>query len=119
MMCVAILLIGGCTPKEEIARLQAENDSLRNELATSQNMLFTFKDVSSLIDSIDISRNELRVNIVEGTPYTDYTERLREINDYVKRSEDKISALEKKLKSSNHESGAYEMMVAALKDELS
>lgn len=118
-MCVGILLIGGCTPKEEIARLQAENDSLRNELATSQSMLFTFKDVSSLIDSIDVSRNALRVNIVEGTPYADYTERLKEINDYIKQSEDKISALEKKLKNSRHESGAYEMMVAALKDELS
>jgi len=122
LVCSAILLVGGCTPKEEIAkiaRLQAENDSLRNELAVSQNMLFTFKDVSSLIDSIDASRNALRVNIVEGTPYADYTERLREIKDYVTRSEEKINALEKKLKASRNESGAYEMMVAALKDELS
>ena len=114
-----MVIIAGCVPKEEADKLQAENDSLRNELITSQNMLYTFKDVSSLIDSIDISRNELRVNIVEGTPYNDYTERLREINNYIKRSEEKISALEKKLKTSRHESGAYEMMVAALKDELS
>jgi len=114
-----MVVIAGCVPKEEADKLQAENDSLRNELITSQNMLYTFKDVSSLIDSIDISRNELRVNIVEGTPYNDYTERLREINNYIKRSEEKISALEKKLKTSRHESGAYEMMVAALKDELS
>ena len=118
--CAVILCIGGCTQDEKkLTQLQAENDSLRNELIASQNMLFTFKDVSSLIDSIDVSRNALRVSVVEGTPYTDYTERLREINDYIKRSEEKISALEKKLKSSRHESGAYEMMVVALKDELS
>jgi chromosome segregation ATPase len=119
MAFAASLFIISCTPKEEIARVQAQNDSLRNELITAQNMLYTFKDVSSLIDSIDISRNDLRVNIVEGTPYKDYTARLREINDYVKRSEEKISALEKKLKAARHKSGAYELMVMALKDELS
>lgn len=120
-VCSAILLIVGCTPKEkieEIARLKAENDSLRNELATSQQMLFTFNDVSALIDSIDVSRNALRVNVVEGTPYANYTERLKEINNYIKQSEDKLAALQKKLKESRHESGAYEMMVTALQDEL-
>ena len=117
--CAAILCFVSCTSEEKVKQLQAQNDSLRSELMASQNMLFTFKDVTSLIDSIDISRNELRVNIVEGYPYNDYTERLREINDYIKRSEEKISTLEKKLKASNHESGAYEMMVVALKDELS
>ncbi|HEY3429661.1 MAG TPA: hypothetical protein VGK39_03220 [Cyclobacteriaceae bacterium] len=114
----AIILCTGCTPKEEIVRLQAQNDSLRNELTAAQSMLYTFKDVSSLLDSIDVTRNELRVNMVEGTPYTDYSERLREINSYIKRSEEKIAALQKKLKASRHESGAYEMMVAALQDEL-
>lgn len=115
----AVVLCAGCTPKEEIAKLQTENDSLRNELLAAQQTLYTFKDVSALIDSIDVTRNELRVNMVEGTPYNDYAERLREINDYIKRSEEKITALEGKLKGSRHESGAYEMMVAALKDELS
>lgn len=121
LACAVILSLGSCTQEAEkkLVQLQAENDSLRNELITSQNMLYTFKDVSSLIDSIDVSRNELRVNIVEGYPYTDYIKRLHEINDYVKRSEEKISELEKKLKTSSHESGAYEMMVVALKDELS
>lgn len=115
----AILFCAGCTPKEEIARLQGQNDSLRNELIAAQNTLYTFKDVSALIDSIDVTRNELRVNMVEGTPYNDYTARLREIKDYIQRSEEKIAALQKKLKDSRHESGAYEMMVAALQDELS
>ena len=116
---IIVFFIAACATKEEVSKVQMQNDSLRQELVTAQNMLYTFKDVTSLIDSIDISRNELRVNIVEGYPYNDYTARLREINDYVKRSEEKISELEKKLKGSRHESGAYEMMVAALKDELS
>ena len=116
--CIVVLFITACTSEDKVEQLQAQNDSLRQELVTTQNMLFTFKEVGSLIDSIDISRNALRVNIVEGTPYFDYTERLGEINNYVKRSENKIDELEKKLRASKNQSNAYELMVMALKDEL-
>lgn len=116
---IAFLAMVGCTPKEKVTQLQAENDSLRKELETSQQMLFTFKEVGSLIDSIDENRNALRVNIIEGTPYFSYTERLEEINNYVKRSEQKINELENSLSSSKNETEAYQMMIAALKDELS
>jgi chromosome segregation ATPase len=118
--CLAMVLITGCDNSEErINKLIAENDSLRNELATTQNMLYTFQDVGSLIDSIDASRNALRVNIVEGTPYSEYTDRLKEINAYIKHSEEKIAELEKKLGKSRNKSEAFEMMILALKDELS
>lgn len=116
---IAFLAVFGCAPKEQVTQLQAENDSLRKELETSQQMLFTFKEVGSLIDSIDENRNALRVNIIEGTPYFSYTERLEEINNYVKRSEQKINALENSLSASKNETEAYQMMIAALKDELS
>lgn len=116
---IAFLAMSACAPKEQVTQLQAENDSLRKELETSQQMLFTFKEVGSLIDSIDENRNALRVNIIEGTPYFSYTERLEEINNYVKRSEEKINALENSLSASKNETEAYQMMIAALKDELS
>ncbi len=114
-----ILIFGGCTSKENLSQLQAENDSLRNELITSRRMLLTLGEVGSLIDSIDENRNALRVNIVEGTPYYSYTARLQEINNYVKRTKQKINDLEKSFRDSNNESEAYQMMIAALKDELS
>ena len=82
-------------------------------------MLLTLGEVGSLIDSIDENRNALRVNIVEGTPYYSYTARLQEINNYVKRTKQKINDLEKSFRDSNNESEAYQMMIAALKDELS
>jgi chromosome segregation ATPase len=116
---IAFLAVFGCVPKEKVTQLQAENDSLRKELETSQLMLFSFKEVGSLIDSIDENRNALRVNIIEGTPYFSYTERLEEINSYVKRSEQKIDELENNLRTSHNETDAYQMMIVALKDELS
>jgi chromosome segregation ATPase len=122
---LTILFLVGCSPKEELDQaqdklnqLQIQNDSLRTELNTSRKLLVTLGEVGSLIDSIDENRNALRVNIVEGTPYYDYKARLSEINDYVKRTEEKISELEKSFRDSNQESEAYQMMIAALKDEL-
>lgn len=115
---ILFLFSVGCTSKEQLTKLQTENDSLRKELSTSQEMLYTFKEVGSLIDSIDQSRNALRVNIIEGTPYFSYTERLNEINSYIKSSERKILNLESTLKEYSNQSDAYEMLVAALKDEL-
>jgi len=113
-----LLLLIGCTSKDQLTKLQSENDSLKQQLSASQEMLFTFRDVGSLIDSIDQSRNALRVNIVEGTPYFSYTERLKEINNYIQSSQQKISNLEATVKEYGQQSLAYEMLVAALKDEL-
>ncbi|MCI0751102.1 MAG: hypothetical protein L0Y35_04635 [Flammeovirgaceae bacterium] len=113
------VLISSCTSKEKLTKLQTENDSLANELATSQKMLVNFQEVGSLLDTIDNNRNALHINMIEGTTYADYTSRLEEINSYVKKSQQKIDDLELLLKDSRHESSAYQMMIMALKDELS
>ena len=119
-------VIVGCTSKEELVQvqdellqLQTQNDSLRTELAKSRTLLVTLGEVGSLIDSIDENRNALRVNIVEGTPLFTYSARLQEINDYVKKTQLKIATLEQSFRDANIESEAYQMMIAALKDELS
>ncbi|MFZ6010198.1 MAG: hypothetical protein ACOYXT_07585 [Bacteroidota bacterium] len=75
-------------------------------------------EIKGLLDSIDESRNVLRVQMHEGTSFEDFTSRLTDINQYVKRSVEKILNLENALKTSETESEAYVMMVAALKDEL-
>jgi chromosome segregation ATPase len=82
-------------------------------------MLFTLREVGSLIDSIDANRNALRVRVVEGTTLLSYQERLMEVNEYVKRSEEKLKDLRSALQAANTESEAYLMMVSSLQDELS
>jgi chromosome segregation ATPase len=76
------------------------------------------RDIKVLIDSIDKNRNTLHVTLTEGTTYDDVSSRLVNINDYVKRTEEKITTVEKDLKSSKGKAFAYMMMVGALKDEL-
>lgn len=112
-----LVVIAGCNSRE-LTRLQVENDSLRNELATRQNVLTSLRDVRVLLDSIDANRNSLRSNLSEGTSYEDFSTRLKDINEFVKMSEEKIDLIQNALKNSKHEAGAYLMLVDALKSEV-
>lgn len=96
-LSIAVVLIG-CDSKEK-AKLQYKIDSLNTELQTSQMEASQLKDVNVLIDSIDASRKVLRANVVEGTSYASYSERLQDINQYIKESQTKIAELEKKSKN--------------------
>src|SRR5688572_3087121 len=116
-LLVLAIVIAGCNSKE-LARLQLENDSLRSELASRHTVLASLKDVTVLLDSIDANRNSLRSNLSEGTSYEEFTTRLKDINEFVKMSEEKTSMTQRALKNSEHEASAYLMLVDALKSEV-
>jgi chromosome segregation ATPase len=116
VFCLALTL-SGCY-KSEYERVKHENDSLRNVLKTNHEVVATLHDVRSLLDSIDISRHALRTELSKGTTYGDVSTRLQSINQFVKRSEEKITVLEQKLKSTESDASAYVMMIDALKGEL-
>ncbi len=112
-----VLLLASCGTKE-IERLKAENDSLRSVLADNQKVMVVMTDVKSLLDSIDVSRHLLRVDLHEGTTIDNFNSRLSEINGYVKQTETKIADLTKEMKEAKHDASAYFLMMDALKDEL-
>lgn len=114
---VLLITIAGCNT-QELARLQSENDSLRNELTSGANVLTSLKDVRGLLDSIDANRKSLRTNLSEGTSYEEFTTRLKDINAFVKMSEEKIDLIQNSLKDSKNEASAYLMLVDALKGEV-
>ena len=86
-----------CDSKEK-ARLQSKLDSVSTELQASQQVELQMKEVDALIDSIDISRKVLRANVVEGTSYDNYANRLKDVNQYIKDTQIKIAELEKTAK---------------------
>lgn len=109
--------ISGCNTEEK-AQLQSKVDSLTVELETSQRMAQTLQDVGILMDSIDANRQLLRVNMVEGTTYDNYTSRMKDLNNYVRETEDKIEELEKQLKKSTNKANAFAATIKKLKAEL-
>ncbi|MCS6973421.1 MAG: hypothetical protein NZM13_02955 [Cyclobacteriaceae bacterium] len=114
---IALLVLYSCGAREK-AELQAQVDSLKVELETSQRLANTLMEVGVLMDSIDASRQLLRINMVEGTTYDDYTARMKDINKYVKETERKIDELEKALKKSRGAVSAYAKQVTKLKADL-
>jgi chromosome segregation ATPase len=111
------MLLASCGGAEN-ARLKGQLDSLQNELQVSQQMAQTLQEVGTLMDSIDANRQMLRVNMVEGTTYADYTSRMKDLNNYVKETQSKIGDLEKSLKKSKANANAYAATVKKLKEDL-
>jgi chromosome segregation ATPase len=106
-----------CDNKEK-ETLRTQVDSLKRELETSQEMAQTLTEVGTLMDSIDASRQLLRVNMVEGTTYDDYSSRMRDLNAYVKDTQSKIDELESSLKSSKANAKAYSNTIKKLRADL-
>ncbi len=106
-------LLFSCDSKEK-ARLEFKVDSLNNELNASQAVASQMKEVDVLIDSIDASRKVLRANVVEGTSYDNYANRLKDINQYIKDTQVKIAALEKSAKEARGMSSSIRRLKADL-----
>lgn len=113
---VSVMMFGCGTKEREM--LQSQVDSLKVELETSQAMAQTLTEVGAMMDSIDASRQLLRVNMKEGTTYTDYTSRMKDINGYVKETRKKIEDLEKSLKTSRSNAEAFSNTIRRLKADL-
>lgn len=116
IIAFAAVALAGCGGQSD--KLQSQVDSLRAELQTSQQFSQTLQEVGTLMDSIDANRQLLRVNMVEGTTYADYTSRMKDINNYVKDTQRKIEDLEKSLKKSKGNVNAYAATIKKLKSEL-
>lgn len=103
---------------QEKETLKKQVDSLNLELERSYQMSQTLTEVGVLMDSIDASRQLLRVNMVEGTPYSDYAARMRDLNEYVRQTESKIDDLEKSMKTSKANAAAFARTISKLKADL-
>jgi chromosome segregation ATPase len=110
-------LLAGCGAKEK-EMLQTKVDSLQVELETSQKMAVTLTEVGAMMDSIDASRQLLRVNMVEGTTFDDYKNRMKDINGYVKDTQKKIDDMEKSLKDSKANSSSFSRTIKKLRADL-
>lgn len=96
-------LMMSCDSKER-AQLQHRVDSLSAELQASKQVEATMAEVGVLIDSIDANRQALRAEMVEGTSYTDYIKRLKDINQHITDTKNKVAELEKNVKNTKSSS---------------
>lgn len=117
LVVLLVASLASCNTNEK-AQLQSKVDSLSIELETSQRMAQTLQDVGVLMDSIDANRQLLRINMVEGTTYDNYTNRMKDLNNYVRETENKIEDLEKQLKKSKGSAASFSASIKKLKAQL-
>lgn len=111
------LLVTACN-SNEVTRLRIENDSLRNELDSHLARMNPLTDVTVWMDSIDAGRMVILASMRDGNRSVDLSSRLRDVNQFVKMSEERLEVLQSALRSSKLESSSYLMLVDALKSEV-
>jgi hypothetical protein len=109
------LLLFSCN--SEVKKLKAENDSLRMQLRTGNQVVSTIVSVNTLLDSIDATRNVMKLNHSEGEK-VDYAKRMLDLKDYIKQTENKIVELEAEMVETSVNSETYLAIIGALRDEL-
>ncbi len=109
-----ILLFTGCGMK----KLKDENMALKNELEVTQKANQTLYEVGTLLDSIDASRNNLNMQLEQGTSYDEYVRRVKDLNEYVKSSEKKLNDLDNALKKAHQTSSYLSSSIKKLRKEL-
>ena len=115
MVIPALLLACDSREKED---LRTQVDSLRVELERSQENSRTLAEIGVLLDSIDETRQLLRVNLVEGTPYDDYSGRMKDLHEYIRNTEEKIGRLEENLRKSQSGARTLSKTINQLKAQL-
>lgn len=115
LLLISVLI--SCDTKEKQV-LQQQVDSLNLELERSHQMARTLVEVGILLDSIDESRQLLRINMVEGTTYSDYTTRMENINDHIKETQRKLENLERTAKSAAGQSKELSRAISRLRADL-
>jgi chromosome segregation ATPase len=112
------LCLGCDLRRKEAARLHEKADSLRVALESNNAIRQTLQSVGELIDSIDANRFALRARMVDGVPYEDYAGRMRDINNYVKETQKRLTFLEQRLSSFKNTSSGFTGTIKKLRHEL-
>lgn len=117
---LAIVLLGSCgVPQEDHDKLKSELESVKFELDNNQKYVVALQEVSVLMDSIDIAREELNTDIESGTSPDDYVSRMSNIHSYIKQTEQKIDVLQRELSDADKNKGFYVNKIAKLRKQLS
>jgi chromosome segregation ATPase len=119
---ISLFLLSGalfsCDFNNEREKFKAKSDSLESVLLVTMRAVDALEDVGIMMDSIDKNRNAIRLDMREGLQYDEYVSRMKNLNDYVKKSEAKIAQLEKDLSATKHSNSAYVYSISKYKTEI-
>jgi chromosome segregation ATPase len=95
-----------------------KNTLLKTQLSDPRYLRVELTEVNTLVSDIDNSRKVNASGLKKISSFTELKALLSDVDDYVKRSEEKLTLLERQLAILRNETSAYTMMVYALKGEV-
>ncbi len=101
LIVLSVVALFSACEKKTVEISQKTLDSLRNELAINREMNKTLEEIGVLIDSIDANRKLIRTQALEVSNYETFVDRMQGINEYVKKTEAKMAALQRTARKSN------------------
>ena len=104
-----LFIVFSCQTRKKNEQLQMQIAALQVTLNHAQQAARTLEEVGALMDSIDMARNSLQLDMEDGVTQEDYLTRMKNIRSYVDSSEAKITQLEKELAKNGTKSQAYVM----------
>jgi chromosome segregation ATPase len=114
-----VAVVSACDLRRtEMGKLNKQVDSLKVELENNVKISQALQEVGAMIDSIDQNRHVLHTRMVEGTSLNDFKSSMRDINDYVKQTERKLTALETRLSNATTSRKQYALAVQKMKEDL-
>lgn len=102
----------------ENANLITKLDSVSAELTSTQKASVTLMNAMSLMDSINISRQMLKVTLENSDQHADFLAQMSDLKAYVEQTSLQISKLEKTVKESKTAQNAYAQTIKTLKADL-
>lgn len=119
---VAITVMGCNQEKNmlisENADLITKLDSVSAELASTQKASVTLMNAMSLMDSINLSRQMLKVTLENSDEHSDFLAQMSDLKAYIEQTSLQISKLEKTVKESKTAQNAYAQTIKTLKADL-
>lgn len=123
---IVTLLIAACGPSEEMKRLQAENDSLRQASSTNESavndFMEAFNEIEDNLRTIKEREQIIRLNANEEGIEDSVKERINEdilsIYKEMVDNKKKLNSLTKKLKKSNLQTAQFKKMVDNLEAQI-
>ncbi len=124
IILIALALFGCQQHKKEIARMQAEQDSITQEATAKDSAIIGFladiNEIQANLDSIKELENLVTVERVSGVEMPNQKKQqimddLATLNDLLQRNKEQIASLQKKLNNSWYQYGKLEKMVEEFK----
>ncbi len=120
---VLAIVVMSCNQEKEM--LMSENtslltrlDSVSAELENTQKASVTLMNAMSLMDSINMSRQMLKVTLENSDEHDDFLSQMSDLKNYVGQTGLQISKLEKTIKDSKTAQNAYAQTIKTLKADL-